>query len=70
MQVHDLEFAPTEAMLLNETLPALNAIRYSGKARYIGVTGYALERIKSALIPISIAFAADSFQIAPGENNG
>jgi len=40
LQVHDIEFAPTLNMVLNETLPAVEQIVKSGKARFIGITGY------------------------------
>lgn len=40
LQIHDIEFAPSLDVVLNETLPAVDKIRKSGKARFIGVTGY------------------------------
>lgn len=40
LQVHDIEFAPSLDMVLNETLPTVQEIVKSGKARFIGVTGY------------------------------
>jgi L-galactose dehydrogenase len=42
IQIHDGETAPVE-QLIEETLPALLAIRASGKARFIGVTGFPLK---------------------------
>ena len=42
IQVHDVEFAPSVEIVLNETLPALEKVKKSGKARFIGVTGYPL----------------------------
>ena len=42
MQVHDPEFADSLDLVLNETLPALDALRKSGLVRAIGVTGYPL----------------------------
>ncbi len=42
IQVHDPEFAPSLDVIINETLPALEKVRQSGKARLVGVTGYPL----------------------------
>jgi L-galactose dehydrogenase len=42
---HDIEFGNFEQIVC-ETLPALREIQNSGKARYIGVTGYPLEILK------------------------
>lgn len=38
MQLHDIEFGSME-QVLNEAIPALQKIKESGKARYIGITG-------------------------------
>ena len=43
-----MEFAPSLDIIINETLPALEKIKNSGKARYIGITGYILENFKYA----------------------
>ena len=40
LQVHDVEFAPSVDMILNETLPAVEKLRNRGLCRYIGITGY------------------------------
>ncbi len=37
-QLHDIEFGTTE-QVLNEALPALQKVKESGKARFIGITG-------------------------------
>lgn len=37
-QIHDVEFGDRE-QILNETLPALQEVKASGKARFIGITG-------------------------------
>ncbi|XP_048755124.2 uncharacterized protein LOC125666052 isoform X2 [Ostrea edulis] len=49
IQVHDMEFAPNLDIIINETLPALQKIKQSGKARFIGITGYPLENFKSVI---------------------
>ncbi len=46
LQVHDCEFT-TVRQVVEETLPALEAIRAAGKARWIGITGYELENLKT-----------------------
>ncbi|XP_018574593.1 L-galactose dehydrogenase-like isoform X2 [Anoplophora glabripennis] len=40
LQVHDIEFAPTVETILTETLPTVEEIVKSGKARFVGITGY------------------------------
>ncbi len=45
-QAHDIEFADCD-QIINETLPALREIQRSGKARYIGITGYPLRMLVS-----------------------
>lgn len=49
IQVHDIEFAPNLDIVLNETLPVLQSVVKSGKARYIGVTGYPVSVLKEAV---------------------
>jgi len=49
IQVHDMEFASSLDVILNETLPALQKVKESGKARFIGVTGYPLENFRTVL---------------------
>ncbi len=41
IQCHDIEFVPLN-IIINETLPALEALRRSGKVRFIGITGLPL----------------------------
>lgn len=45
VQIHDIEFAPSLDMVLNETLPTLEKIRKSGKIRFLGVTGYPVSKL-------------------------
>lgn len=45
-QAHDIEFAEVD-QIVNETLPALREIQQSGKARFIGITGYPLGMLLS-----------------------
>ncbi|BFY99010.1 hypothetical protein BsWGS_02050 [Bradybaena similaris] len=58
IQVHDMEFAPSLDVILNETLPALQKVKDSGKAKLIGITGYPLENFKTILeksqVPIDV----------------
>lgn len=39
-QVHDIEFAPSLDIVINETLPTVREAQKQGKTRFIGVTGY------------------------------
>ena len=45
-QVHDVEFAPSPEMIINETLPAVEELKKRGLCRYIGITGYPLGPLK------------------------
>ncbi|XP_069110494.1 uncharacterized protein [Argopecten irradians] len=49
IQVHDMEFAPNLDIIVNETLPALQKVKESGKARFIGITGYPLGNFRKVL---------------------
>ncbi|XP_033149503.1 L-galactose dehydrogenase isoform X2 [Drosophila busckii] len=47
IQIHDIEFAPSMDILLNETLPVLEQLVKEGKANFIGVSGYPLSAVKN-----------------------
>ncbi|XP_059146691.1 uncharacterized protein LOC131934638 isoform X2 [Physella acuta] len=49
IQVHDMEFAPSLDIIINETLPALQKVKDMGKVKFIGITGYPLNNFKSVL---------------------
>ncbi|CAH3151272.1 unnamed protein product [Porites evermanni] len=49
IQVHDMEFAPSLDIVINETLPALQKLKDSGKVKFIGITGYPLENFRTVL---------------------
>ena len=49
VQVHDVEFAPSIEVILNETLPALDRLKHQGKLKMIGITGYPLEPINEII---------------------
>ena len=46
LQIHDIEFAKSIDVIVNETLPALEKVRQAGKARFIGITGYPLDVLR------------------------
>lgn len=50
IQIHDIEFAPNLDIVLNETLPEVEAIVKEGKAKFIGVTGYPLKTLKEFIL--------------------
>lgn len=49
---HDVEFAPTFEVVLNEALPAMQKAKASGKIKNIGLSGYPLDKLR-ALIELS-----------------
>ena len=49
LQVHDVEFASSSELLINETLPALKLLQNRGLCRYIGITGYPLQVLKKVV---------------------
>jgi len=49
VQVHDMEFAPSLDVIINETLPALQKAKDNGKVKFIGITGYPLENFREVL---------------------
>jgi aryl-alcohol dehydrogenase-like predicted oxidoreductase len=46
IQAHDIEYGDLD-QIANETLPALMRIKESGKARFVGATGYPLKALES-----------------------
>jgi L-galactose dehydrogenase len=58
IQVHDVEFAPSLDIVLNETIPAVREAKEQGKARFIGVTGYPVsvlaDCIQKSKIPVDM----------------
>ena len=49
VQLHDFEFCQDPDEIAKKTLPVLEKIVKSGRARYIGITGYPLEEFKKVL---------------------
>jgi L-galactose dehydrogenase len=45
-QAHDIEFGSID-QIVHETIPALRDVQQSGKARYVGITGYPLAMLVS-----------------------
>ncbi|XP_053681308.1 uncharacterized protein LOC128732163 [Anopheles nili] len=49
VQIHDVEFAPNLDIIVQETLPTLEALRHEGKLRFIGVSAYPLGVLKEII---------------------
>ncbi|XP_036334228.1 L-galactose dehydrogenase-like [Rhagoletis pomonella] len=49
IQIHDIEFAKDLDIVINECLAELEKIVKEGKAKFIGVTGYPLARLKECI---------------------
>lgn len=49
LQIHDIEFSENLDLVLKETLPTVQEICRTGKARYIGITGYPLSVLKECV---------------------
>lgn len=49
LQVHDIEFAPSIDIIINETLSAVDRLRERGLCRFIGITGYPIEVLRDVL---------------------
>ena len=49
LQVHDVEFAPSIDMIVNETLPAVDRLRERGLCRFVGITGYPIKVLRDVL---------------------
>ena len=64
-QIHDIEFAPSLDYVLKETLPVLEEAVKSGKAKFIGITGYPLSTLATCVersqIPIDIVLTYSRF---------
>ncbi len=49
LQVHDVEFAPSVDIILNETLPAIDNLKKRGLCKRIGITGYILSVLREVV---------------------
>ncbi|MDB6168854.1 MAG: L-galactose dehydrogenase [Verrucomicrobia bacterium] len=67
VQVHDIEFGFL-AQVWNETLPALDRLRQTGKVRHLGITGFplaALQRVREqapALVEVVLSYCHGTLQ--------
>lgn len=50
LQIHDIEFADSLDIVVNETLPVVEEAKKQGKTRFIGVTGYPLQPLKEIIL--------------------
>lgn len=49
VQIHDIEFPSSLDVIINETLPTLEALKAEGKLRYIGVSAYPIDILKEII---------------------
>ncbi len=49
LQIHDVEFAPSLDVIVNETLPAVRRLQERGLCRFIGITGYPLGPLREVV---------------------
>ncbi|XP_065091386.1 uncharacterized protein LOC135712336 [Ochlerotatus camptorhynchus] len=49
VQIHDVEFAADLNVIWKETLPTLEALRAEGKLKYIGVSAYPMDVLKTVI---------------------
>lgn len=49
IQVHDIEFAHSLEVIVNETLPVLQEAVKHGKTKYVGITGYPVITLKECI---------------------
>ena len=49
LQIHDVEFAPSVDIIVNETLPALEKLKQRGLCKFIGITGYPLGPLREII---------------------
>nr|ACO15497.1 D-arabinose 1-dehydrogenase [Caligus clemensi] len=49
IQIHDIEFAKSFDVLINETIPVLQELKASGKVKHIGITSYNLSVLKKLI---------------------
>ncbi|KAK1300061.1 L-galactose dehydrogenase [Acorus calamus] len=63
LNCHDIEFAPSLDQIITETIPALQKIKESGKARFIGITGlpleiftYVLDRVPPGSVDVILSY--------------
>ena len=63
MQVHDIEFSPTLDIIINETLPALQQLKDTGKIKHIGITGYPLHIFRYAKMYLLVVILIYKYSI-------
>ncbi|XP_054707848.1 uncharacterized protein LOC129217549 [Uloborus diversus] len=51
---HDIEYAASTDIIVNETLPTLQKLKDAGKTKFIGITGYPLRLLKEVLMKSSV----------------
>ncbi|XP_031616756.1 L-galactose dehydrogenase-like [Contarinia nasturtii] len=50
LQIHDIDFADSLDVVINETLPVIEEAKKQGKTRFLGVTSYSLHLLKEIIL--------------------
>lgn len=61
IQIHDVEFADSVDVVVNETLPAVEKARKQGKTKFIGFSGYPLHTLKEVVLKAPGRFNVNFF---------
>ena len=58
LQIHDIEFASSLDLIVNETLPALAELQNKGFCHFIGITGYPLGALRETVMQSGVKISS------------